>query len=299
MSSDKWIMQGRRKSDAPILHVISDSLGKLGSDLARAVASVFGDPDPAIEILSEVSEVSMLDAELSECLEKHRNHFVDGRKFVVFYTLVVPELRAFMKRFVEENEDVRCVDLLDTAIDALRDVTGAEPAPKRGAYRALNDRYFRRIDAVEFSIAHDDGQSPQDLPDADIVIVGVSRTSKTPTSIYLGQQGYRVANVPLVPGIAPPEELYEVESSRIFGLMTTPEVLSGIRGTRMGTLVGSATSYADIGLVREELLHARTVMQRLGCVIINTENRAIEETAQEIMRRYNETFVEWKRPMLY
>ena len=120
--------------------------------------------------------------------------------------------------------------------------------------------------------------------------MGVSRTSKTPTSIYLGQQGYKVANVPIVDGIPLPDEIYEVERERLFGLITDPSVLVGVRRTRMHTQLGRASRYADIDSVTRELGRARTIMRGLGCVIINTRDRAIEETAQEILRHYNAAF---------
>ena len=146
--------------------------------------------------------------------------------------------------------------------------------------------YFRRIEAIEFTIAHDDGRNPQDLPLADIVLLGVSRSSKTPTSIYLSQQGYKVANIPLDPATEPPAELFDVDRTRLFGLMTTPEVLVGIRERRLGNAAGVASRYADPSFVYEDLEAARALMRRLGAIVIHTENRAVEETAQEIMRYY-------------
>ena len=139
--------------------------------------------------------------------------------------------------------------------------------------------YFKRIEAIEFTIAHDDGRNPQELSQADIVLLGVSRSSKTPTSIYLAQQGYKVSNIPLDPTTEPPRELLDVERTRLFGLMTTAEVLIGIRQRRLGNASVVASSYADPE-------KARALMRKLGCIVIHTENRAVEETAQEILRYY-------------
>ncbi len=146
--------------------------------------------------------------------------------------------------------------------------------------------YFRRIEAIEFTIAHDDGRNPQEIAQADIVLLGVSRSSKTPTSIYLSQQGYKVANIPLDPSTEPPKEIFDVERTRLFGLMTTAEVLVSIRQRRLGRAGGVASRYADPEFVYQDLEKARALMRKLGCIVIHTENRAVEETAQEILRYY-------------
>ena len=130
------------------------------------------------------------------------------------------------------------------------------------------------------------GRNPQELHQADIVLLGVSRSSKTPTSIYLSQQGYKVANIPLDPSTAPPAELEQVDRTRLFGLMTTPEVLIGIRQRRLGRASAVASRYADPEYVYRDLEDARALMRKLGCIVIHTENRAVEETAQEILRYY-------------
>ena len=279
----------KNTSKLPTVHVISDSMGITAKTLTRAATSQFGESNPSIEQLSNVKTFDEVQAFLEDQRRLHEQLYGDGR-LLVFYTLTEGVLKEQLEGYIARHGNIVAVDLIGDAVHAISEFTGRKPHYGPGGTHVTDERYFHRIAALEFSIAHDDGQSPQDLPQADIVIVGVSRTSKTPTSIYLGQQGYRVANVPLVAGIALPGEIYDVERSRIFGLMTTPEVLSGVRRTRMGSLAGASTRYADIGAVREELLNARAVMRRLGCVVINTENRAIEETAQEIMRRYDERF---------
>ena len=179
------------------------------------------------------------------------------------------------------------VDLIGPAIDALAQVSGRVPIDVPGGLRIADADYFQRIEAMEFTIAHDDGRNPQDLTQADIVLLGVSRTSKTPTSIYLSQQGYKVANIPLDSQTEPPKELFDVAPSRVFGLVTTPEVLVGIRRRRLGNAIGVASSYADPEGVYEDLEKARALMRRIGCIVIHTDNRAIEETAQQILRYYD------------
>ena len=279
----------QNKSTLPTIHVISDSVGITARTLTRAATSQFGETDPNIELLAEVQSFEQARAFLEEQGQIHERLYGDAR-ILLFYTLVEGELKDKLKEYIAENPNIIAVDLISDAVHAISEMTGVEPQYGPGGTHVTDAHYFKRISALEFTIAHDDGQRPQDLPQADIVILGVSRTSKTPTSIYLGQQGYRVANVPLVPGVQLPQEIYNVERSRIFGLMTTPDVLVGIRRTRMGELVGTSERYADFGVVREELEHARAIMRGLGCIVINTENKAIEETAQEIMRRYDALF---------
>lgn len=276
-------------SKLPTVYVISDSMGITARTLTRAATSQFGEPSPNIEQLSNVASFDEAVSFIEEQM-RLRQETCGDRRLLLFYTLVEGELKERLEAYIDATDSITAVDLIGNAVHAISEFTGTVPQYGPGGTHVTDANYFQRIAALEFSIAHDDGQSPQDLPRADIVIVGVSRTSKTPTSIYLGQQGYRVANVPLVPGIALPEEIRAVERERIFGLVTSPQVLSGIRRTRMGSLSGSATRYSDIDTVREELLHARAVMRDLGCTVINTENRAIEETAQEIMHRYNLLF---------
>jgi regulator of PEP synthase PpsR (kinase-PPPase family) len=146
-------------------------------------------------------------------------------------------------------------------------------------------------------VAHDDGRNPQDLAEADIVLVGVSRTSKTPLSMYLSFSGYKVANVPLAKGTEPPAELFDVEPFRIFGLLSTPQVLSTVRNERLGSLEARevAGSYADPACIEAELEEARALMRRLGCIVIHTNGRAVEETSQVILGYYQRAEAAWEK----
>jgi regulator of PEP synthase PpsR (kinase-PPPase family) len=278
-------MKERPLPKVPTIHVVSDSMGITAQSIARAAAAHFGETDPNVVVLANVRTFEEIRAFLEREQQIHRKLYDDDR-IIVFYTLVISELKEALDAYVIAHPTIHAVDVLSGAIEAMEQVSGLHHHPIPGEQHTVNESYFRRIEALEFTIEHDDGLSPQDLPDAEIVIVGVSRTSKTPTSIYLGQQGYKVANVPIVAGIEPPKELFKVDSSRIFGLITTPEVLVGIRRTRMGESLGENSNYASLGAVFDELEQAKAIMRRLGCVIIDTEDRAIEETAQEILCRY-------------
>lgn len=272
----------------PTIHVISDSMGNTAKTIARSAASHFGELDPNITVLPYVRSFDQIRSFLEEEQRLHRQMYNDDR-IIVYYTLVIQELRDALESYLADHPNIYAVDVLSDSIAVIEQVSGKTHNPAPGEQHKINDQYFQRIDAIEFTVSHDDGLLTQDLPEADIVILGVSRTSKTPTSIYLGQQGYKVANVPLVEGLELPKEVYEVDRERLFGLITDPSVLVGVRKTRMGGQLGQSR-YADIDAVTLELDRARTIMRGLGCVIINTKDRAIEETAQEILRHYNAAF---------
>ncbi|BAK44841.1 pyruvate, water dikinase regulatory protein [Eggerthella sp. YY7918] len=272
-------------TELPTIHVISDSVGLTAQAVARAAAAQFGVTNPIIEVLPKVRSMASIREFLDEHAAIHKRSTGDGR-ILVFYTLVDRALSRQLAEYAGAREDIVAVDLMTDAIAAIAHMTGREPSTKPGGLHVADQYYFRRIEAIEFTIAHDDGRNPHELQQADIVLLGVSRSSKTPTSIYLSQQGYKVANIPLDPTTTPPAELAQVERTRLFGLMTTPEVLISIRQRRLGNASVVASSYADPEYVYQDLEQARALMRKLGCIVIHTENRAVEETAQEILRYY-------------
>ena len=281
----RWITQGKASDTFPVIHVVSDSVGTTAQTMVRAASSCFEVYDPAIEILPRVESSENMTEELEAHLERHR---ALGRvPFVVFFTLIRADLRHAMESFLaSHDQEVIGVDLMSNSLAALTRATGKEPLQEPGRLHSVNEYYFRRIDAMEFTISHDDGRNPQDLTEADIVLIGVSRSSKTPLSIYLSQLGYRVANVPLDPQSEPPKEIFKVDPTRLFGLIISPEILSGIRKRRLGNASNVAASYADLECIYQDLESARALMRKLGCIVVRTDNRAIEETAQEILRYY-------------
>lgn len=289
----KWIAQGMISDDLPTIHVVSDSTGTTAKALARAASASFGNTNPAIEILPGIKTASELTEELNAHLKRHQERQIPGA-FIVFYTLVDEKLCEAMESFVastanQEDESapaIIAVDVLAQAHDALAQATGRTPVPNPGALYSIDDQYFSRLAAVDFTINHDDGRNPQDLTKADIVLIGVSRTSKTPLSIYLSQLGYKVANVPLDSQTDPPKELFSVDPTRLFGLMVTPELLVEVRKRRLTKAEHVASSYSEYEAVCDELRSAHDLMRKLGCIVIRTDNRAIEETAQEILRYY-------------
>ena len=269
----------------PTIHVVSDSVGLTAQALARAAAAQFGVTNPVIEVLPKVRTFEEIKEFIDEHSAVHKRNTGDGR-MLVFYTLVDRDLSRQLAEYAGGRDDIVAVDLVTDAIGAIAHMTGKQPSTKPGGLHVADQYYFRRIEAIEFTIAHDDGRNPQEMTQADIVLLGVSRSSKTPTSIYLAQQGYKVSNIPLDPSTEPPKEVYEVDRTRLFGLMTTADVLVGIRQRRLGNAAVAASQYADPEYVYEDLERARALMRKLGAIVIHTENRAVEETAQEILRYY-------------
>lgn len=270
----------------PVIHVVSDSIGITAQTIARAAASQFGITNPLIELLPNIKTIGDITAFLEEhvLLEEQKT---GKRDIVCFYTLVEGPTYDALQEYLAKRPYIHAVDLMSEAVHALQDISGLEPGYERAALRETDDTYYRRIEAMEFTIEHDDGRNPQDLTDADIVLLGVSRSSKTPTSIYLSQEGYKVANIPLDPSTTPPKEVFDVDPSRLFGLMISPEVLYGIRQRRLNSAEKAAAGeYASIEFIERDLEKSRTLMRQLGAIVVHTDNRAVEETAQEILRYY-------------
>ncbi|MBS3956235.1 MAG: kinase/pyrophosphorylase [Clostridiales bacterium] len=268
------LLGGPGAPSGPItIHVISDSLGETGEMVARAAKAQFARGSFRIERLPKVTTPE----ELRETVETHC-----GRDCIFFYTLVDAALCSEMELLCEGG--VRGVDLIGPAVRLLREVAGLAPTGEAGAVRRTDQGYFDRIEAMEFAVKHDDGRNPEGLTEADIVLIGVSRTSKTPLSMYLAFKGWRVANVPLASGLVPPPELHDVDPRRVFGLVTSVDVLVDIRSERMREIGAFVSGYANREAVERELEEARAFMRTLGCIVIHTENRAIEEAAQEIIR---------------
>lgn len=279
-------MENLQNKKIPTIHVISDSVGETAKNVAMAAWAQFSSTPPKVEVFARAKSFLQIKEFLLEHMHEHLTTQGDER-LLVFFTLVSPEMREGLQNFIDQNPSIYGVDLLTNAIIAIQEISGLEPVDKPGLLRNVDNRYYKRIEAIEFTIAHDDGRRPEDLTHADIVIIGVSRTSKTPTSIYLAQNGYSVANIPLDIHTQPPKELELVDKTRLFGLMSTPEVLNKIRSNRMSNLGAQDLEYTDIENIFVDLEKAREYMRKLGCIVIHTDGRAIEETASEILRYYH------------
>jgi hypothetical protein len=254
------------------LHMISDSTGETAQRLVQALEAQF--PEQEFQEIRHPRVESVADLQLAVDRMK-------GRPAVVVYTLVEPELRGSMRSLCR-NAKLHYCDVLGHPIDAVAKVSGQAARMKPRARPPLNDAYFRRMSAIEFAVKFDDGLGTG-LGEADIVLVGVSRTSKTPLSIYLGYLGYRTANVPVVKGIDPPAELFTIDPSRIVGLTIDAQRLSEIRGERIRWMRGDR-KYADLVEIYDELEYAEQVHRRLGCPVVEVSELSIEEIAHRIVQ---------------
>jgi regulator of PEP synthase PpsR (kinase-PPPase family) len=256
------------------VYILSDSLGETADMVAKAALTQFADDTFHVVRLPRVSTRGQLQG-----LVAGADH--DGSVFL--YTLAAPKLRDEME-LISRESSVIAIDILGPAVSALEAISGENPAWEAGLTRLTDRGYFERIEALEFAVKHDDGRNPEGLHEAEIVLVGVSRTSKTPLSMYLAFKGYRVANIPLASEMDPPHEMFDIDNRRVFGLVIDPELLMEIRRQRVAELGTYARRYADLESIERELDDARAVMRRLGCIVVKTGGRAIVETAQEILR---------------
>jgi [pyruvate, water dikinase]-phosphate phosphotransferase / [pyruvate, water dikinase] kinase len=255
------------------LHIVSDSTGETAARLVQALEAQF--PDQEFEEVRHPRVESVDDLELAVRSAR-------GRPAVVVYTIVEPAMRDAMRRLCRRARVHYC-DLLGHPIDAVARVSGQAARMTPGSRAPLNPAYFRRIEAMEFAVKYDDGVGAG-LDEADIVLVGVSRTSKTPLSIYLGYLGHKVANMPVVKGIEPPKELWEIDPAKIVGLTIDPDRLVEIRRGRLRNLGARNRHYAELMEIYEELGEATAIQRRLGCPVIDISELSIEETAQRILR---------------
>ncbi len=262
-------------SDKPIVYIVSDSIGDTAEFVVKAVASQFdsGNVDmrrvPFVENKAQIQDVFK---EASDC------------NAIIAYTLVVPELRKAMEQEAL-NHGICTADILGSLMGAFSRVTCREPSLEPGMVRQLDEAYFKRVAAVEFAVKHDDGKDPRGLTQAEVVLVGISRTSKTPLSMYLAHQGIMVANLPLVPEVEPPEELYWIPSEKIIGLVINPGQLREIRQERLKALgLDDDADYVNVERIEEELVYARRVMKKVGCTVFDVSSKAVEEVANRIIQ---------------
>jgi [pyruvate, water dikinase]-phosphate phosphotransferase / [pyruvate, water dikinase] kinase len=256
------------------LHVVSDATGETAARLVQALEAQFPE--------QEFVEIRHPRVESEEDLQLAVNR-MRGRAAVVVYTLVQPELRETMRTLCRRARLHYC-DLLGQPIEAVARVSGQAAKMKPGSRPPLNSAYFKRMEAIEFAVRYDDGVA-QGLHEADVVLVGVSRTSKTPLSIYLGYLGHKAANVPVVKGIEPPKELSTIDQSKVVGLTIDPNRLAEIRRARVRAM-GSPRNrqYAELLEIYDELELAKKLHRRLRCPVIDISELSIEETAHRVLR---------------
>jgi regulator of PEP synthase PpsR (kinase-PPPase family) len=255
------------------LHIVSDSTGETAQRLVLALEAQF--PDQPFEEIRHPRVENVEDLHLA--VQQAR-----GRPAVMVYTLVEPGLRDAMRQLCRRARVHYC-DLLGHPIDSISRVAGVAAKMKPGARAPLDSTYFKRIEAIEFAVKYDDGVG-RGLDEADIVLVGVSRTSKTPLSIYLGYLGHKAANVPVVRGIDPPEELFEIDPAKIVGLTIDAERLGEIRSARVRSMGAPRERYAELEAIYAELDDAAALHRRLRCPVIDVSELSVEETSMRIIR---------------
>jgi regulator of PEP synthase PpsR (kinase-PPPase family) len=263
------------EADKPlIVYTLSDSSGETAEAVAKAALVQFPPGRASIYRLPQIRSTEQLKALI---------HEMSGDRAIIAYTLVLPEYQLAL-----EEEAVRyqipTVDLLGPLISRLATLTLLSPLSQPGRLHLLDEKYFKRIEAVDFAIRFDDGKNPDGIMQADLVLTGVSRTSKTPNCMYLAHHyGLKAANVPLVFGVEPPLALFKIPSQKVIGLTIDPYLLAEIRTTRAQILgLAKTAEYADPERIVQEVKYAKKLFKELNCHVIDVSAKAIEETSSEI-----------------
>ena len=266
------------------VHLLSDATGETVERVVSAALTQFRDAEVRLHRIGQLRTREDIIRALDES---------ETQPGIIFYTLVDTEL-AQLVRSEAERRELEAVDLITPLLYKLAEFLGTPPQKVPGLLYELNAGYYKRVEAVDFTVKQDDGQEPRNLFKADMVLIGVSRTSKTPLSMYLAHKGYKVANVPLVKGIEPPEELFQVDPGRVVGLLIDPKRLVEIRSARLRNMRQSPRgSYADYRQVEEELESCRRFYrQHPEWLVIDVTSKSVEESASEILMRYHREYPE-------
>jgi regulator of PEP synthase PpsR (kinase-PPPase family) len=259
--------------------VISDGTGETATSMTRAAITQFQDKEIFFTRYKNVRTKDHLEAIFQEAAIHHD---------MVVYTIVSPELRLHIKE-LSKSEKVRSVDLIGPLLSSFSNVFEVEPDYQPGLLHAVNDKYFEKVAAVEFTLNHDDGRNIKSLEEADVILLGISRTSKTPLSIYLSMEGIKVVNVPIIMNLPIPEKIFDVDQRKVFGLTIDPQALHEIRKNRLTRLgVDKEGEYADISKVAEEIEWANNLFsENKRWPVFNVTGKALEETAAEITKLLN------------
>lgn len=256
------------------VHLVSDSTGETLAGVMRATCAQFDNIVPVEHPYFLVRSERQLERVIRE---------IEAAPGIVMFTLSNLEHRAILENACKARE-MPCVAVLDPVLDATSRYLGQELNHRVGASRKLNAEYFKRIDALDFAMDHDDGQQVVELRDADVILVGVSRTSKTPTSVYLAHRGVKAANVPMVPGVPLPPELFAEQRPLVVGLLISADRLIAIRRNRLAAMKETrAGDYTDEDAVRREVTEAQKLFEREGWPTIDVTRRSIEETAAAVL----------------
>ncbi len=273
MDEERQTVENVTESARPV-YVISDSTGLTAEKVTLAAMMQFSDVRVPVKRFPNIRT----EAALRKTLERAK-----GDQALVIHTIGMRTLRD-LANYEAERLGISVLDLLGPMLAKLSTHLGRTPYNLPGLLHQLDEAYFHRVEAVEFTVRHDDGTGLDTLHEADFVLAGVSRTSKTPLSMYLAHMGFKVANVPIVPGIPPPPELLALPVEKVFGLVIRPDSLVRIRQERMRKLgVQKKTAYVDMRAINTEVNEARTLFTGQGWRIIDVSGKAVEEVATEIM----------------
>lgn len=266
--------RGKEMGKKPTVFILSDSVGETAELVVKAGLSQFNGDYKIIRI-PYVEDKGTIQEYLQIAKEQQA---------MIGFTLVNPELRDYLNEEAKRI-GIEAIDIMGPAMDAMGKYFKKEPRLEPGLVHKLDEDYFKRVEAIEFAVKYDDGRDPRGIARADIVLVGVSRTSKTPLSQYLANKRIKVANVPIVPEVEPPEELFEVAREKCIGLRISPEKLNEIRKERLKALgLGNQATYATIKRINQELEYFDKVIEKIDCEVIDVSNKAVEETANIILQ---------------
>lgn len=258
-----------------IIYVLSDSVGETAQQVAKAAMSQF--------YVDETYEIRRFPYISDEKILIEALHSAKDENALIVYTLVDEGMCKTVEEYCDA-EGLSCTDLMSGLLNSISDRTNRKPKREAGIIRKLDESYFKRVEAIEFAVKYDDGKDPRGILKADLVLVGISRTSKTPLSMYLANKNIKVANVPLVPEIPIPKEVFEIDTKKIIGLTNSPDKLNTIRTARLKAMgLSSRANYANLARILEELDYSEEIMKKIGCPVINVSNKAIEETAGIIL----------------
>lgn len=263
------------------VYVLSDSIGETGELIAKAAAKQF------ITENYEIKKYPFMDDK--DGIRDIFKEAVSGESLFI-YTTVLSEIKDLIDSLGEEH-GIPVIDVMSPPMLAIEKLLGYAPKREAGLIRRIDANYFKKVEAVEFAVKYDDGKDPRGIEKADICLVGISRTSKTPLSMYLAHKNFKVVNIPLVPEVSVPAEIYKKDRRRIIGLVADPKKLIEIRTERLKALgLKNSANYASVERIQNELEYSMDIMMDLGCEIIDVSTKAIEETASIIIEHMENEF---------
>jgi regulator of PEP synthase PpsR (kinase-PPPase family) len=264
------------RTDLPPIYLVSGGTGASGEQLVHTVLAQFPECQVPVIIVPRVRHKEQIEDVVAKA---------ESTGSIIVHTMVDARLRHILIQLAHD-QDVVCVDLMGDLLSRLTETLQQDPIGRPGLYRQLHHAYFERVTAIEYTMAHDDGQNRDGWPQAEIVLTGVSRVGKTPLSMYLSVLGWKVANVPLVKGVSPPSELFQLDRRRVIGLSIEPGQLVIHRQQRQSRLGAPGPSaYTDAAAIYEELEAAQQIFQRGGFTVVDVTDKPIETSADEIIER--------------